>query len=97
VSPVPGSVISAVAFSSGENWIDLRWQAPYPPLGELEVYKVEYKHQYSRSYNMKEVSVKETCMLWDESICFRLGSSDGITGNKTYHIKVSDTAVISLD
>jgi hypothetical protein len=46
---------------------------------------------------MKEVSVKETCVLWDESVCFRLGSSDGITGNKVYDIKVSDTAVISLD
>ena len=61
----------------------------------LEVYKVEYKHQSYGWYNIKEVSVNKTCKLWDGNICFRLNSSDGITGNEVYNIKVSDDAVIS--
>jgi hypothetical protein len=98
IFPVPGPVISAVAFSFGKDWIDLRWQAPYPPLGELEIYKVAYKLQYSPVYKIKEVSVTKMCELWNESICFRLdSSSDGITGNKVYDIQVSDSALISLD
>jgi hypothetical protein len=56
---------------------------------------VEYKLQSSVSYNIKEVSVNNTCKLWDGNICFRLNSSDGITGNEVYNIKVSDAAVIS--
>jgi hypothetical protein len=48
-----------------------------------------------RWYKEKEVSVNEVCQLWDESICFRLNSSDGITGNEVYDIKVSEDAVIS--
>ena len=95
--PVPGPVISSAAFSFGKDWIHLRWGAPYPPLGELEVYKVEYKLQSSVSYYIKEVSTNKTCNLWDGNICFRLNSSDGITGNEVYNIKVSDTTVISLD
>ena len=93
--PVPRAVISPVAFSFGKDWIDLRWGAPYPPLGELEVYKVEYKLQSSDSFNIKEVSINETCKLWDGNICFRLNSSDGITVSEVYNIKVSDAAVIS--
>ena len=94
--PVPGVVISPVAFSFGKEWIHLRWGAPYPPLGELEVYKVEYKLHSSEQYNVKEVSIYEMCRLWDGSICFRLNSSHGIAGNKVYDIQVSDTVVISL-
>ena len=93
--PVPGSVIYPVAFSFGNDWIHLRWGAPYPPLGELEVYKVEYKLQSSWSYNVKDVSINKTCKLWDGNICFTLNSSNGIIGNEVYNIKVSDTAVIS--
>ena len=92
---VPGSVISPVAFSFGKDWIHLRWGAPYPPLGELEVYKVEYKLQSSASYNIKEVSINKTCKLWDGHICFKLNSSNGIIGNEVYNIKVSEAAVIS--
>lgn len=95
--PVSGSVISPVAFSFGKDWIHLRWQAPYPPLGELEIYKVEYKLQSSMEYKVKEVNINKLCKLWDESICLRLNSSDGITGNELYDIQVSDTAVISID
>jgi hypothetical protein len=94
---VPGAVISPVAFSFGKDWINLRWGPPYPPLGELEIYKLEYKLQSSVWYKEKEVSVNETCALWDGYICFRLNSSDGITEHHTYNIRVSDTAVISLD
>ena len=93
--PVPGSVISPVAFSFGKDWIHLRWSAPYPPLGEVEVYKVEYKLQSSWSYNVKDVSINKTYKLWDGNICFKLDSSNGIIGNEVYNIKVSDTAVIS--
>ena len=92
--PVPGAVISPVAFSFGKDWIHLRWGAPYPPLGELEVYKVEYKLQSSVSYNTKEVSINKTCKLWDGNICVRLNSSDRIVGNEVYNMKVSDTVVI---
>jgi hypothetical protein len=42
-----------------------------------------------------EFSVNKTCKLWDGNICFKLNSSDGITGNEVYSIKVSDAAVIS--
>jgi hypothetical protein len=93
--PVPGAVISPVAFSFGKDWIHLRWGAPYPPLGELEIYKVEYKLEYSVSYRVKDVSINEMCQLYDESICFKLNPSDGITDNEYYDIKVCDTAVIS--
>lgn len=93
--PVPGAVISPVAFSFGKDWISLRWGAPYPPLGELEIYKVEYKVQSSWSYNRKEVSINEMCKLWDGNICLKLDSMDGITGNEFYNIKVSDIALIS--
>jgi len=58
---------------------------------------VEYKLQSSVSYNIKEVSIDKTCKLWDGNICFKLNSSDGITGNEVYNIKVSDNAVVSLD
>lgn len=58
---------------------------------------MEYKLQSSYRYNKKEVSINEKCQLWDGNICFRLNSSDGITGNNDYSILVSDTAVISLD
>jgi hypothetical protein len=58
---------------------------------------VEYKLQSSLQYKEKEVSINQTCALWDGYICFRLNSSDGITENNTYNIQVSDTAVISLD
>jgi hypothetical protein len=95
--PVPGAVISPVAFSFGKDWIHLRWGAPYPPLGELEIYKVEYKLKSSFFFYIeKEVSVNEMCKLWDGKICFTLNSSHGIAGNKVYDIQVSDTAVISL-
>jgi len=93
--PVPGAVISPVAFSFGKDWIDLRWGAPYPPLGELEMYKVEYKLKSSGKYNVKEVSINEMCKLWDGNICFGLNSKDGITENEVYNIQVSDIALIS--
>jgi hypothetical protein len=93
--PVPGTVISPVAFSFGKYWIKLRWGAPYPPLGELEVYKVEYKLQSSERYKIKEVSINNTCKLWDRNICFQLNAGDGINGSEVYNIKVSDAAVIS--
>ena len=96
--PVPGTVISPVAFSFGKDWIHLRWGAPYPPLGELEIYKVEYKLHSSAWYNKEEevVSVNEVCKVWDGNICFRLNSTHGIAGNKIYDIWVSGTGVISL-
>ena len=93
--PVPGAVISPVAFSFGTDWISLRWGAPYPPLGELEIYKVEYKSQYSSSYKIKEVKINEMCNLWHGNICVKLNSEDGIIGNKVYSIQVSDIALIS--
>jgi hypothetical protein len=93
--PVPVSVISPVPFSFGKDWIYLRWGAPYPPLGEVELYKVEYKLESSEWYNIKEVTINDPCKLWNGNICFRLNSSDGITGNEVYNIKVSDAAVIS--
>jgi hypothetical protein len=93
--PVPGTVISPVAFSFGKDWISLRWGAPYPPLGELELYKVEYKLQSSERYKRKEVSVNNICKLWNENICFTLNAGDGITDSEVYDIKVSDAAVIS--
>jgi len=95
--PVPGTVISPVAFSFGKDWIHLRWGAPYPPLGELEVYKVEYKLQSSEQYTIKEVSINNTCKLWNGNSCFRLSADDGIAGSEVYNIKVSDAAVLSRD
>jgi len=59
------------------------------------MYKVEYRLESSVLYNVKEVSINEICKLWDGSICLRLNSSDGITGNKVYNIQVSDIALIS--
>jgi hypothetical protein len=93
--PVPGAVISPVAYSFGKDWISLRWGAPYPPLGELEIYKVKYKLQSSVSYKIKEVNINEMCKLWHGNICLRLNSEDGIIGNKVYNIQVSDIALIS--
>jgi hypothetical protein len=94
--PVPGPVISPVAFSFGKDWIHLRWGAPYPPLGELELCKVEYKLKSDWFWHRKEVSINKTCKLWDGNICFNLNSSDGITGNEVYNIKVSDTVIYSF-
>ena len=58
---------------------------------------MEYKRHSSRKYNMKAVSIDKTCKIWDGNICFKLNSSDGITGSEVYNIKVSDNAVVSLD
>ena len=88
--PVPGFVTSPVAFSFGKDWIDLRWQAPYPPNGETEMYKVEYKLESSWLYSMKKVSANKTCTLWEGSICITLDANDGIMGNEDYSIKVGD-------
>jgi hypothetical protein len=58
---------------------------------------VEYKLESSTRYKKEYVSIHENCQFWDGNICFKLDSVHGITGNKIYNIKVSDTAVISLD
>jgi hypothetical protein len=90
--PVPGSVISPVAYSFGENWISLRWKAPYPPHGQLKNYEVEYKLQSDWTYKKKKnvEPHNSKCTFWDGNICFRLSASDGITKNKEYDIRVSD-------
>jgi hypothetical protein len=96
---VPGPVISPVAFAFGRSWIYLRWEAPSPPRGELEKYKVEYKLQSAHSHDLKEAVHNnfEECDYWKGKICFKLNSSDGIIKNSDYIIKVSDNACISSD
>jgi hypothetical protein len=93
---VPGFVTSPVAFSFGESWIHLRWAPPHPPHGQLEKYKVEYKLQSSYSYTAKEVDINKECILWDGHICFKLAPSHGITADKNYIIRVSDTLDIFI-
>jgi len=96
---VPGPVISPVAFSFGMDWISLRWEPPYPPHGELEKYKIEYRLLSPYNYMSKEITYDavQECTLWKGKICFSLTASDGIVGNKDYSISVSDTAAVSSD
>lgn len=93
---VPGPVISEAAFSFGQKFIQLRWKRPYPPLGQLEKYKLEYKLRYSNSYMVQEIGIHRKCYFWDEFICAKLNGSHGIAGDKDYDIRVSGIAGIFI-
>ncbi|KAJ9575369.1 hypothetical protein L9F63_025680, partial [Diploptera punctata] len=81
----PGKVGHAVAYSFGENWIDLRWEEPYPPTGKLQHYEVRYRSGVTEMLS-QTVKTDDYCVLWKKMICTRIGN---LKEYVDYEVKIS--------
>jgi hypothetical protein len=85
MSEPPNVVRDLRIFSKNENSISIRWMPPYPPTGNLDLYKVTYKEVDNNNKEEMETLKDLPCTLWPEYQCFTLSK---LEKRKNYSIKV---------
>ncbi|XP_068893249.1 receptor-type tyrosine-protein phosphatase F-like isoform X14 [Tenebrio molitor] len=85
MSEPPNVVRDLRIFSKNKNSISIRWMPPYPPTGNLDLYKVTYKEVDTNNKEEMETLKDLPCTLWPEYQCFTLSK---LEKRKYYSIKV---------